>query len=116
MVYDGWGHHGKTSLGQLMMRCAFRLDACLNAFCLTNACACGWVQPEDSLLTALRFMASRNVSSVHVVSQNADPIGTLTFRDVCKYLIVEEAKLKLKMHHNLAQLGPTQKSHKHKVM
>ncbi|RYG64250.1 hypothetical protein EON64_14365 [archaeon] len=40
-------------------------------------------------------MSDFQVSSLHVVSEIGEPVGTLTLQDICKHLIVQEGKMKL---------------------
>ena len=40
-------------------------------------------------------MSDFQVTSLHVVSEVGDPVGTLTLQDICKHLIIQEGKTKL---------------------
>lgn len=46
-------------------------------------------------------MAEWKISSVHVVSENGLPLGTVTMEDLCKSIIIEEAKAKFQQQQSL---------------
>jgi CBS domain-containing protein len=48
------------------------------------------VAPADSVLTAARIMADRNVGTVFVVTADGDPAGVLTDRDIVVRCVAEE--------------------------
>jgi hypothetical protein len=61
------------------------------------------LQPGDSTITALRLMSELKLTTVHIVSEEGEPVGTITMQDLCKYIIVEEAKSKLEQQHQQQQ-------------
>ncbi len=56
-------------------------------------------------------MAETKCNCAHVVSLKGEPLGVITLSDICKYLVLQEAKLKIQQLSEDKQQGQPRHHH-----
>ncbi len=50
--------------------------------------------PTDTIQTALQIMVLTDSTRAYIANNQGEPVGVITFQDICKEMVLQEAKLK----------------------